>query len=66
MTWLRLFKGHCHRASQQKNWPYDDSRNHGEGDELRQVIGLGSIGVSITEETRSANVQRTGNFHGNN
>ena len=44
----------CHRAGQRESHSDDD---YSERDELDQIIWPFSVGVSITEETRSANAQ---------
>jgi hypothetical protein len=58
--WLRSFHCRCHRVSQRQSYSDDD---YSEGDELDQIIRPFSVGVSIAEETRSANAQRVGSFH---
>ena len=57
---LRSFQCRCHRASKRQRHGDDD---YSKGDELDQIIWPFSVGVSITEETRSANAQRVGSFH---
>ena len=47
-------------AQRQRYGDYDYS----EGDKFDQVIRPLSVGMSITEETGSANAQRVGSFHG--
>ena len=58
--WLRSFQCRCHCASKRQRHGDDD---YSKGDELDQIIWPFSVGVSITEETRSANAQRVGSFH---
>jgi hypothetical protein len=60
MIGLRSFQCRCHRVSQRQSCSDD---NDSEGDELDQIIWPFSVGVSIAEETRSANAQRIGGFH---
>jgi hypothetical protein len=60
MSWLRSFQCRCHRISQRQSYSDDD---YCERDELDQIIWPFSVGVSITDETRSANAQRVGSFH---
>ncbi|PYK55489.1 MAG: hypothetical protein DME48_04505 [Verrucomicrobia bacterium] len=57
---LRSFQCRCHCASKRQRHGDDD---YSKGDELDQIIWPFSVGVSITEETRSANAQRVGSFH---
>src|SRR5205823_12702440 len=57
---LRSLQCRCHRASKRQRHGDDD---YSKGDELDQIIWPFSVGVSITEETRSANAQRVGSFH---
>jgi hypothetical protein len=60
--WL-LCSSQCyfHRVAQRQRYgDYDYS----EGDKFDQVIRPFFVGISITEETRSANTQRVGIFHG--
>jgi len=60
MSWLPSFQWRSHRVSQRDSYSDDD---YSEGDELDQIIWPFSVGVSIAEETRSANAQRVGSFH---
>jgi hypothetical protein len=59
-SWLRSSQCRCHRVSQRQSYSDDD---YCERDELDQIIWPFSVGVSITDETRSANAQRVGSFH---
>src|SRR5262245_10000983 len=62
-TRLRLSRCHCHGVSQQNDWPDGDEQNHPESKQLGEVTRLCSVGISITEETRSANEHRVSSFH---
>jgi hypothetical protein len=57
---LRSLQRGSHRVSQRQSYNDDD---YSEGDELDQIVRPFSVGVSIAEETRSANAQRIGSFH---
>src|SRR5262249_26609669 len=63
LTRLGLFGRSRYRVSQQDDWPDGDEHNHPEGNQLGQVIRLCPVGISITEEARSANAQRVCSFH---
>jgi hypothetical protein len=56
----RSFQCRCQCVSQRQSYGDDD---YSEGNELDQIIWPFSVGISITEETRSANAQRVGIFH---
>jgi hypothetical protein len=60
ISWLRSSQCRCHRVSQRQSYSDDD---YSEGDKLDQIIWPFSVGVSITDETRSSNAQRVGSFH---
>jgi hypothetical protein len=60
MSWLYSSQCQCHRVSQRQSCSDDD---YSEGDELDQIFWPFSVGVSVTEEARSANAQRVGSFH---
>jgi len=57
---LHSFQCRCHCVSKRQRHGDDD---YAKGNELDQIIWPFSVGVSITEETRSANAQRVGSFH---
>ena len=53
-----------HRASQCKHRPEDGEDDYSESNQLRQIIRLRSVGVSIGDETADAHRRRCRVFHG--
>src|SRR5205814_5067264 len=55
---------HC--ASQYKHRPEGGKDDYSEGNQLRQIVGLRSVGVSVGDETAEANLPGCCVFHGFN